>query len=357
MTPSPPQQFLRAQPKTKNQKQESLAQQVLNGSRRAIARLITQIENQHPDAQQALNHLYPHTGKAHLVGVTGAPGTGKSSLVNQLAKTWRQQNISVAILAVDPTSPFSGGAILGDRIRMRELAGDPGVFIRSMASRGNLGGLARAAYDAIKVLDAAGFEIILIETVGAGQSEVEIARTAHTVLVVEAPGLGDDIQAIKAGILEIADIFVVNKADRPGANKTAATLKTMLELGHGKSAQIMHHGTLMTAEQPSASAASRSGKDWKTPVIKTIALKGDGVDALLTAIQQHRRQLIDSGELQKRNRARLADELEAHIQTELMRRLTIHVPPQILANTITKLVNRSLSPYNAMQLILKDYCP
>ena len=351
------QQLLRLKPETKNQKPEILSQQVLNGSRRAIARLISQIENQHPAAQQILNHLYPHTGQAHLIGVTGAPGTGKSSLVNQLAKAYRRQDISVAILAVDPTSPFSGGAILGDRIRMRELSGDPGVFIRSMASRGNLGGLARAAYDAIKVLDAAGFNIILIETVGAGQSEVEIARAAHTTLVVEAPGLGDDIQAIKAGILEIADIFVVNKADRPGADKTAATLKTMLELGRGQSAKIMHHGTLMTIEQPAPPAGNGSGESWKIPVIKTIALKGDGVDALLNAIARHRRQLIDSGELLQRNRARLADELEAHIQAELMRRLTIHVPPQILSNIITKLVDRSLSPYNAMQIILDDYCP
>ena len=335
---------------------EPLSRRVLAGSKRAIARLITQVENSHPDAPQALNALYPHTGQAHLIGVTGAPGTGKSSLVNQLAKAWRQQNISVAILAVDPTSPFSGGAILGDRIRMRELSGDPGVFIRSMASRGNLGGLARAAYDAIKVLDAAGFEIILIETVGAGQSEVEIARTAHTVLVVEAPGLGDDIQAIKAGILEIADIFVVNKADRPGANKTAATLKTMLELGRGKSAQIMHHGTLMTVEQPSPPAESNFDKGWHIPVIKTIALKGDGVDDLLNAITQHRRQLIATGELLERNRARLADELEAHLQAELMRRLTRRLSRQTLSNIIAKLVDRSLSPYNAMQSILEDYC-
>ncbi|RME44449.1 MAG: methylmalonyl Co-A mutase-associated GTPase MeaB, partial [Caldilineae bacterium] len=211
---------------------ESLTQQVLQRKRRAIARLITYIENEDPQAQPILADLYPHTGRAHLIGITGAPGTGKSSLVNELAKAYRRQEQTVAVLAVDPTSPFSGGAILGDRIRMRDLAGDPGIFIRSMASRGSLGGLARAAHDAIKVLDAAGFDIILIETVGAGQGEVEIARTAHTVLVVEAPGLGDDIQAIKAGILEIADVFVVNKADRPGANKTAAALKTMLELGH-----------------------------------------------------------------------------------------------------------------------------
>ncbi|HEY86328.1 MAG TPA: methylmalonyl Co-A mutase-associated GTPase MeaB [Chloroflexi bacterium] len=334
----------------------SLSQQILNRKRRAIARLITYVENNHPKAQQALSELYPHTGQAHLVGVTGAPGTGKSSLVNEIAKAYRRQDISVAILAIDPTSPFSGGAILGDRIRMRELTGDPGVFIRSMASRGNLGGLARAAHDAIKVLDAAGFEVILIETVGAGQSEVEIARTAHTVLVVEAPGLGDDIQAIKAGILEIADIFVVNKADRPGADKTAATLKTMLELGRNKTQQIMHHGALMTINNPLPPSQDDNNPGWQIPVIQTIALKGDGVEGLMAAISNHRQRLIDSGELSKRNRARLADELEALLQAELMRRLTVHVPAETLSDIIAKLVARSLSPYNAMQIILEDYC-
>ncbi|HFB52490.1 MAG TPA: methylmalonyl Co-A mutase-associated GTPase MeaB, partial [Anaerolineae bacterium] len=228
----------------------TLSEQVLQGKRRAIARLISRIENEHPEARQALEDLFPHTGNAHLVGITGAPGTGKSSLVNELAKALRRQNKTVAIIAVDPTSPFSGGAILGDRIRMRELSGDRGVFIRSMASRGSLGGLARGVYDAIKVFDAAGFDVILIETVGVGQGEVDIARTAHTVLVVEAPGLGDDIQAIKAGILEIADIFVVNKADKPGANNTVAALRAMLDLGNPTGGQMLHHGTLMTVAAP-----------------------------------------------------------------------------------------------------------
>ncbi|MDP1604011.1 MAG: methylmalonyl Co-A mutase-associated GTPase MeaB, partial [Legionella sp.] len=193
------------------------SQAVLNGDRLALARLLTQVENNAPEGRSALIELFPHTGRAHLVGVTGAPGTGKSSLVNQLALLYRRaENRRVAVVAVDPSSPFTGGAVLGDRVRMRDLSGDPGVFIRSMATRGSLGGLAQATANIVQVFDAAGFDIIMIETVGAGQSEVDIARLAHTTLVVEAPGLGDDIQAIKAGILEIADILVINKADRPG---------------------------------------------------------------------------------------------------------------------------------------------
>ncbi|NIW11068.1 MAG: methylmalonyl Co-A mutase-associated GTPase MeaB, partial [Gammaproteobacteria bacterium] len=196
-------------------------QPILDGDRLAIARILTQVENNTPEGHQALNELFPYTGRAHLVGVTGAPGTGKSSLVNRLAYHYRHPDDgasqkSIAVVAVDPTSPFSGGAVLGDRVRMRDLSGDPGVFIRSMASRGSLGGLAYATAGLVQVFDAAGFDIIMIETVGAGQAEVEIARLAHTTIVVEAPGLGDDIQAIKAGILEIADILVINKADRPG---------------------------------------------------------------------------------------------------------------------------------------------
>jgi LAO/AO transport system kinase len=185
-------------------------QPILQGDRRALARLLTAVENQRSGVDQALAALYPHTGHAWVIGITGAPGTGKSSLVNALTKAYRTENKTVAILAVDPTSPFSGGAILGDRIRMRDLAGDKGVFIRSMATRGSLGGLSRATRDVIRVLDAAGFDIILVETVGAGQSEVDIVRAAQTTIVVEAPGLGDDVQAIKAGILEIADVLVVN---------------------------------------------------------------------------------------------------------------------------------------------------
>src|SRR5512142_282437 len=229
----------------------TLTEFVLNGDRLALARLLTQVENFTPDGRVALEALFPHSGKAHLVGVTGAPGTGKSSLVNRLAVFFRSQNERVAVVAVDPSSPFSGGAVLGDRIRMRDLSGDPGVFIRSMATRGNLGGLATTTSDVVRVLDAAGFDLILIETVGAGQSEVDIARTAHTTLVIEAPGLGDDVQAIKAGILEIADILVINKADRPGVENTARALRAMLDLGH-RIERVLHHGREQSVKLPTA---------------------------------------------------------------------------------------------------------
>src|SRR5665648_558109 len=201
-----------------------LVEALLAGDRLALSRLLTQVENGTQDGFTALNELFQHTGRAHLVGVTGAPGVGKSSLVNQLALHFRSHdNKTIAIIAVDPTSPFTGGAVLGDRVRMRDLAGDSGVFIRSMASRGTLGGLAHATAAMTQVFDAAGFDLVLIETVGAGQAEVDIARLAHTTLVVEAPGMGDDIQAIKAGILEIADILVVNKSDHPMADMTTVS--------------------------------------------------------------------------------------------------------------------------------------
>ena len=204
-----------------------LITQLLAGNRRALARTISQVEDGGPTAHTLLAALYPHTGRAHVIGITGAPGTGKSTLVNALAKTYRAQGRTVGIIAVDPTSPFSGGALLGDRVRMRDLAGDPGIFIRSMATRGSLGGLGRATADVISVLDAAGFDRILVETVGVGQAEVDIAGAAHTTIVVEAPGLGDEVQAIKAGVLEIADLFAVNKADREGADHTVMALQMM----------------------------------------------------------------------------------------------------------------------------------
>src|SRR5512146_847588 len=221
----------------------SLTESVLEGNRLALARLLTQVENDSPEGRTALVELFPHTGKAHLIGITGAPGTGKSSLVNQLALHYRKNtDQKVAIVAVDPSSPFTGGAVLGDRVRMRDLSGDPGIFIRSMASRGSLGGLAQKTASVVQVFDAAGYEIIIIETVGAGQSEVDVARLAHTTVVVEAPGLGDEIQAIKAGILEIADVLVVNKADRPGSENTERALRSTLELAHPSRRVFRHHG-------------------------------------------------------------------------------------------------------------------
>src|SRR5512143_568051 len=243
----------------------TLTDSVLDGDRFALARLLTQVENLTTEGRLALAALFPHSGKAHLIGVTGAPGTGKSTLVNRLALHYRGQHKRVAVVAVDPSSPFSGGAVLGDRVRMRDLSGDPGVFIRSMASRGSLGGLARATASVVQVFDAAGFEVILIETVGAGQAEVDIARLAHTTLVVEAPGLGDDIQAIKAGILEIADILVINKADRPGVETTERALRSMLQLAHPTHRELRHHRSLETVENP---RGEDQAKAWETPIVK-----------------------------------------------------------------------------------------
>src|SRR5512140_2148971 len=256
----------------------NLPESVLKGDRLSLARLLTQVENLTPEGRAALATLFPYSGKAHLVGVTGSPGTGKSTLVNRLALHFRRQQKRVAIVAVDPSSPFSGGAVLGDRVRMKDLSGDPGVFIRSMASRGSLGGLAQSTAGVVQIFDAAGYEMVLIETVGAGQGEVDIARLAHTTLVVEAPGLGDDIQAIKAGILEIADILVINKADRPGVESTEKALKSMLDLAHPAQRVYRHHGQLLTAPAPAADA--QTGKLWIPPIQKTVSTDGKGIPEL-----------------------------------------------------------------------------
>src|SRR5512141_579472 len=261
----------------------SLTESILEGNRLALARLLTQVENDSSEGQAALAELFPHTGRAHLIGVTGAPGTGKSSLVNQLALYYRRnQDKRIAIIAVDPSSPFTGGAVLGDRVRMRDLSGDTGVFIRSMATRGSLSGIAQTTAAIAQVFDAAGYEIIIIETVGAGQSEVDIARLAHTTLVVEAPGLGDEIQAIKAGILEIADVLVVNKADRPGAENTERALRSTLELAHPTKRLFRHHGKDMSISTPTTDSTM-----WIPPIVKTVATEGKGIDELAAAIAKH----------------------------------------------------------------------
>jgi len=313
----------------------NLIQDTLNRDRRAIARLISHIENGEPDAREALAVLYPHTGRAYIVGVTGAPGTGKSTLVNELAKAYRRldQPRTVGIIAVDPTSPFSGGAILGDRIRMRDLAGDAGIFVRSMATRGSLGGLARATADAIKVLDAAGYEVIFVETVGAGQAEVDIAKTAYTTIVVEAPGLGDEIQALKAGIMEIADIFVVNKADREGADSTVAAIRMMLDLNH---------------------ASHVEGQGWRPPVCKTIAVRGDGVPALVEEIEAHSAFLRESGLLSQRERERVTTEFEYLLHEQLMRQFVSRVSPERWDELIERIVRREVDPYTAAEKLLRE---
>lgn len=331
---------------------QDLVNSLLAGDRRAIARLITLIENNGAEAHQALAALYPHTGRAHIVGVTGAPGTGKSTLVNELAKAYRQRDDPprVGIIAVDPTSPFSGGALLGDRIRMRDLAGDPGIFIRSMATRGSLGGLARATSDAVKVLDAAGYQVILVETVGAGQSEVDIARAAHTTVVVEAPGLGDDVQAIKAGILEIADIFAVNKADREGVEHTVMALTMMLDLNH-TGQPTPHHGLLLSIESPAQPVEEAAA--WQPPICKTVATRGEGVPALLEAILAHRAHLEETHALTLRERGRVESELHDILGHLLMQRLMAGVPAGELAQLIDRVVARELDPYAAAEALLQ----
>ncbi len=317
-------------------------------SRRALARLLTRIENGAAAADLAA--LYPYGGKAHLIGVTGAPGTGKSSLVNAMAKAYRAEGKTVSILAIDPTSPFSGGAVLGDRIRMRDLHGDSGVFIRSMATRGNLGGIARTTTDMIRALDAAGFDIVLIETVGAGQSEVEIASAAQTTIVVEAPGLGDDVQAIKAGILEIADILVVNKADNPGVESTLRALRAALDLGH-RVERIMHHGKLM--EVPAVPVLGEESA-WQTPIVQTVATDGTGVSELLAKIAEHRTYLHESGVQRLRERASLSAEIEDRLRDLLLARLIERVGPAGIQTAIERVLRREIDPNSAAQALLAE---
>jgi LAO/AO transport system kinase len=328
----------------------TLAQSVLAGDRLSLSRLLTQVENNTPEGHAALIELFPHTGQAHLIGVTGAPGTGKSSLVNQLALHYRRKEQKrVAIVAVDPSSPFTGGAVLGDRVRMRDLAGDPGVFIRSMASRGSLGGLAQATAAVAQVFDAAGYEIILIETVGAGQSEVDIARLAHTTIVVEAPGLGDDIQAIKAGILEIADILVVNKADRPGAENTIKALRNALELAHPLRHVFQHHGRLEVVEAPTRPVEYNS---WIPPLLATVATEGKGIQELAAAIGQHVAHLRQSGDWATRERARLEVEIETLLSEALLARFRSGLSPQQYEQMVEKVFHRQFSPWEAVKLLL-----
>ena len=271
-----------------------IAEELLNGSRLALSRAITAVENEYDNAVDIMGKLYTHTGNAHVIGITGPPGSGKSTLADKLAKEYRRQEKTVGIIAVDPTSPFSGGAILGDRIRMNDLTLDEGVFIRSMGTRGSLGGLSRKTAETIKIMDAAGMDIILVETVGVGQSEVDIVKTADTIIVVLVPGLGDDIQAIKAGILEIADVFAINKADHDGVDRLNTELEMMLEINQEKT-------------------------DWRPPVKRVIANRGEGISELAEAIEQQIAQSKQSGNFVKRRKQRTKSELLAMLDEQIGR--------------------------------------
>ncbi|HEX9369503.1 MAG TPA: methylmalonyl Co-A mutase-associated GTPase MeaB, partial [Roseiflexaceae bacterium] len=296
---------------------------------RALARGITIAETGGAPARALLSAVYPATGRAHIIGITGAPGAGKSTLVNSLALHWRRAGKTIGVIAVDPTSPFSGGAILGDRIRMQPLGGDPGIFIRSMASRGRLGGIARATGDAIALLDAAGFDIVLIETVGAGQSEVEIAGAAQTTLVIEVPGMGDDVQSIKAGILEIADIFVVNKADREGADALIGQLRAMLRLG---------------GPPPDG---------WEPPIVPAIAIRDQGIAEIAAEIERHRAHLGASGQQAMRDRDRAGREFQRIIQEAALEQLRARYAGAAWDALVDHIAARELDPYTAAAQLLE----
>lgn len=306
-----------------------LSESILKGDRRALARMITLLENQMPEAEQWLRDLYPHSGQAYTIGITGPPGAGKSTLTDKLVKLARRSGQQVAVIAVDPTSPFSGGAILGDRVRMGDLSTDPGVFIRSMGSRGHLGGISEATSTAASVLDAAGYGVIFIETVGVGQSEVDIAAHCDTTLLVTVPGLGDEIQALKAGILEIGDVFAVNKADLDGADKTALELEGMLDY---------------------------SQKPWRASVHKIIARESKGTDLLWQGIEEHRSWQIESGALQERRRANCRTDLLERVQNRLIKQMhTEKVLEKQLAAAVDAICNRTMDPYTASEQVLETF--
>lgn len=302
---------------------------ILDGDVRTIARTLTQVEN-FPDHQvtEMLKRLFPHTGRSFIVGVTGVSGSGKSTLVDQLARRFKQKNKKVGIIAVDPTSPFSGGAILGDRIRMQSLATDPDIFIRSMATRGKMGGLSAAVNDALLVLDAAGYEILIVETVGVGQDEVDIVRTAEATLVVMVPGLGDDIQAIKAGLMEIGDIFVINKADREGVLRTEQELHALL-----------------------AGASREDG--WNPPLVKTVATRSEGIDDLVETIERYRSFLSEPARRQERGVRLFRDRLLEMLRDRMARRLAGQISEDELNHYAEKMMTREVDPYTIMDHLLK----
>lgn len=310
---------------------DSLVARALAADNAAMARLMSRAEAGSPECRPALAQLYAKAGRAHVIGITGVPGSGKSTLVSTLTLKLRARGKRVGIIAVDPSSPYSGGSIMGDRIRMSELVSDEGVFIRSMATRGAHGGMARASLEAVDVLDAAGFDYVIIETVGVGQAEVEIARAAHTIVVVSAPGLGDDIQAIKAGILEIADIHVVSKCDRSDANRTISDLKSMLTMG----------------------LALGGSRSWQTPVVPTSAAQGEGFEQLIECLDRHGQFMRHSEAGQERIR-RIAEFRMLKTAEELLHQRFLDSRQGALATVSAQLSERRISPYQAAERLLND---
>jgi len=311
-------------------KTEEIAKGVLSGDRRSIAKAITIIENSMPEAPKLIAQIFPHTGKAHIIGLTGAGGAGKSTLIEKIVREYRRKGKTVGVIAVDPTSPFTGGAFLGDRIRMQELSTDEGVYIRSMATRNYAGGISRATNDAAKILDASGKDVVIVETAGAGQSEVEIVKVAQTIVVMHAPGLGDEIQAIKAGIMEIADVFVVNKADRENANKTAIDIQTMLQMCNKKAG-------------------------WKPPVLKTVALTGEGVPELIEKLEEHRCFLEADTEFRESLlKTKAEDELLEAIKERISRALIDQLQRQgKLDELLHEIVEKKIDPASAAEKLVK----
>lgn len=305
--------------------------ELLQGSRRALARLISIVENSEPGKEEILQRLFPHTGGAYLIGITGAPGAGKSSLVDRLLKEMRRDSFTVGVIAVDPTSPFTGGAILGDRIRMQEHALDSGIFIRSMGTRGSLGGLSRATRGAVQLMDAFGKDLIIIETVGVGQSEIDIVKAADSTVVVLTPAGGDSVQTIKAGIMEIGDIFAVNKCDLPGAERTAAEVNLMLDL------------------------KGESGPGRRPPVLSLMSLEGRGIGELWQSLQEHRDFLKNSGLLEERRRERAAGELAELVEFLVKSRVWDNIKTQIsLDKLIEAIALRRRDPYSAARELLRQ---